>query len=217
MTARTYPPKETAVGTTWYTSDLHLGHAKIIEYSRRPYKNIAEHDRALVDNWNDRVGKDDTVWVLGDMTIDGGMKRGFEALPRLRGHKRLVSGNHDRCWAGKSDAVRWIPQYLQAGWEIVTPFARAKLGPCKVNLSHFPYIGDHTSDDRFDQWRLRPSATPLLHGHTHSRERVNLKLVGTVQIQVGVDAWDYAPVSGHVLQALLESTLVTINESERVS
>lgn len=202
------------MGTTWYTSDLHIGHHNILRYSQRPFNSIEEHDQALIDNWNDCVGKDDLVWVLGDMTINGGMKKGLDALKQLKGRKRLVTGNHDRCWVGKMDAPRYIPMYLAAGWEIVTPWARAKLGTHKVNLSHFPYIGDHSSDDRFDQWRLRPSARHLLHGHTHSPVRVNTKLVGTVQIHVGVDAWQYAPVSGHVLESLLETTLAAVAAAE---
>jgi calcineurin-like phosphoesterase family protein len=198
------------MGTTWFTSDLHLAHANIIAYSGRPFTNIEEHDRTLIDNWNDRVAQDDLVWVLGDLTIDGGMKKGLEALGRMKGRKRLISGNHDRCWVGKSDAPRYIPEYVAAGFEIVTPFARAKLGRHKVMLSHFPYIGDHTREDRFDAYRLRPTGTPLLHGHTHSPERVNTQLVGTVQLHVGVDAWDYAPVAGYVLEQLLETTLAAV-------
>jgi calcineurin-like phosphoesterase family protein len=202
------------LGTTWFTSDLHLGHRNILKHSQRPFSSIETHDATLVVNWNDRVQDDDIVWVLGDLTIDGQIKHGLEILPELKGRKRLVSGNHDRCWVGKHDAVRWIPRYLEAGFEVVTPWARAKLGTCQVNLSHFPYVGDHTREDRYDQYRLRVSGTPLLHGHTHSRTRVTENLNGAIQLHVGVDAWDYSPVAGHVLQGLLE---IKLREREMTS
>jgi calcineurin-like phosphoesterase family protein len=136
------------------------------------------------------------------------MKHGLKILPQLRGRKRLVSGNHDRCWVGKSDAVRFIRDYVRAGFEIVTPFARAKLNTHHVNLSHFPYVGDGSGESRFDQYRLRPSTVPLLHGHTHSKLRVTPGLPGAIQLHVGVDAWEYAPVPEYVLADLLETKLV---------
>ena len=51
---------------TWFTADLHLGHSNIIDYSDRPFANVDAKDRALIDNWNEAVAEDDTVWVVGD-------------------------------------------------------------------------------------------------------------------------------------------------------
>lgn len=195
------------MGTTWFTSDLHLSHKNIINYCDRPFSTIGIHDDVLIANWNDRVEQGDVVWVLGDFTLSGGMKHGLERLKELKGRKRLVAGNHDPCWVGRTDACRYIPRYIEAGFEIVTPWARAKLGQHSVNLSHFPYAGDSQHVDRYAGWRLRPSAVPLLHGHTHSRQHINRELLGTIQIHVGVDAWDYAPVASHTLEQVLNLAL----------
>ena len=53
--------------TLWFTADLHFGHANIINYSGRPYADVAVMNRALIDRWNAAVHPDDTVWVLGDV------------------------------------------------------------------------------------------------------------------------------------------------------
>jgi calcineurin-like phosphoesterase family protein len=103
--------------TTWFTSDLHFGHANIIEYSRRPFRNVDDMNHALIERWNALVQPADTVWVLGDVA----MGRIVDTLPlvsRLAGHKLLLAGNHDRCWSGHGTrAAEWIERYEDAGFE----------------------------------------------------------------------------------------------------
>ena len=50
----------------FFTSDTHFGHSKIIDYCKRPFSSIEEHDKTLIQNWNNVVGQDDTVFHLGD-------------------------------------------------------------------------------------------------------------------------------------------------------
>ena len=53
----------------FFTSDLHLGHANIIRLCDRPFSNVEEMDETIINNWNEHVHKDDTVYVLGDFTM----------------------------------------------------------------------------------------------------------------------------------------------------
>lgn len=41
----------------YYISDLHFGHRAVIGFDHRPYETVEEMDRALIDNWNSRVGE----------------------------------------------------------------------------------------------------------------------------------------------------------------
>ncbi len=50
----------------FYISDLHIGHANAIRFDKRPFADIDEMNRAIIDNWNSRVKAEDTVYVLGD-------------------------------------------------------------------------------------------------------------------------------------------------------
>ncbi|MYD88260.1 MAG: hypothetical protein F4018_07610 [Acidobacteria bacterium] len=50
---------------TWVIADTHFGHANIIRHGERPFRTLGEMDKALVANWNDTVGDDDTVYHLG--------------------------------------------------------------------------------------------------------------------------------------------------------
>lgn len=194
--------------TVWFTADLHFGHARIIELSHRPFGSIEEHDQALMDRWSACVRPDDIVWVLGDLAIEGKWKHGLEAIQSLPGRKRLITGNHDQAWVGKSDWTRFIADY-QDVFGVVTPWARTKVLGTKVNLSHFPYVGDHTEGSRFDEYRLR-IGKPLIHGHVHSTERLTTVPINdwvhaarVPQIHVGVDAWDFRPVSDREVADLI--------------
>lgn len=81
----------------WFTADTHFGHKKILEFEskkRGMFTTIEEHDEALIEVWNSRVGVYDTVWHLGDVLFGGPGDLG-RVFPRLNGRKILVRGNHD--------------------------------------------------------------------------------------------------------------------------
>jgi len=50
----------------WFTADFHLGHANIIKYCERPFRNVLEMNRTIIKKHNERVKKDDIVYFLGD-------------------------------------------------------------------------------------------------------------------------------------------------------
>ena len=53
----------------YFTSDPHYGHANIIRYCQRPYASVEAMDAALIANWNRVVTAEDTVYVLGDVSL----------------------------------------------------------------------------------------------------------------------------------------------------
>lgn len=55
----------------YFTSDLHFYHDNIIKHTNRPYRGFEEMNKALVHNWNQRVGPQDEVYILGDVTMKG--------------------------------------------------------------------------------------------------------------------------------------------------
>lgn len=198
----------------WFTSDLHFGHARLIEISAArgaAFSSVEEMDETLVANWNVSVADDDTVWVLGDVDMHG-KAASLAQVARLRGTKILVCGNHDACWGGFRDGWKQRARYREAGFAAIMDFASTRLpgvGPhdpaTRVLLSHFPYVGDSQDEDRHTEFRLRDSGVPLLHGHVHEKFRESRSPAGTWGINVGVDVWDYAPVSASRLAEHLAS------------
>jgi calcineurin-like phosphoesterase family protein len=159
---------------------------------------VGSMDRALVDAWNDTVSTADDVWVLGDFAL-GKIAETLPVVAELKGRKVLLAGNHDRCWAPHRGATAWTERYLEAGFsEVHQGTIRLRIGKKSVSASHFPYRGDSHDEDRFSDHRPADRGQWLLHGHVHERWRQRGRM-----INVGVDAWNFAPVSETVLSELL--------------
>lgn len=79
----------------YYTADLHLGHSNALKFDNRPFADVDEMDRALIENWNSRVTDGDSVYIAGDFIYRSG-KPAEWYLERLKGMKYLVMGNHEK-------------------------------------------------------------------------------------------------------------------------
>jgi calcineurin-like phosphoesterase family protein len=185
----------------FFTADLHLGHGNIIEYSGRPFRDVAHMSSELVERWNSTVEPTDEVVVLGDFA----MGRIAETLPtasELNGRKVLLAGNHDRCWHGHKKGVEAaVVRYLEAGFdEIWQGSVRLQIGPTRVVASHFPYRGDSHDRDRYVAHRPVDRGAWLLHGHVHQNWKVRDRM-----INVAVDAWDYRPVPETAIAELMNA------------
>jgi calcineurin-like phosphoesterase family protein len=185
---------------TWFTSDLHLGHQNIIRYCGRPFADVAAMNEALIERWNQTVGPDDTVWVLGDVAL-GNIGESLPLVGRLKGRKLLLTGNHDRCWEGHGPRARqWVERYLEAGFDqIHQGVIELTVGDHDALACHFPYRGDSGDADRYVEERPVDDGRWLIHGHVHERWRQSERM-----INVGVDAWNMRPVDEATLIAMIE-------------
>jgi calcineurin-like phosphoesterase family protein len=153
----------------YFTSDTHFGDPRVLRIDRRPFSNMAEHDEALIGNWNVIVGEDDDIWHLGDfMSIRAGDCDAL--LQRLNGRKHLIVGNND-------------PETTTtaAGWASVGHYIELKPdGEHHLILCHYA----------FRTWNQMGKKSINLHGHSHGR----LKPLPR-QFDVGVDAQNLRPIT----------------------
>lgn len=110
----------------FYIADMHFGHKNIIQYDNRPFDSVEEMDKALIQLWNETVGSDDIVYILGDFSWYKEDKTAF-ILGCLNGHKVLVKGNHDH-----------ISPKVARNFDRICEYAEIKDGDEKVILSHYP-------------------------------------------------------------------------------
>lgn len=136
----------------WVISDTHFGHENIIQYCRRPFANAEIMDENLVENWNSVVKENDIVYHLGDVYFG---VNGRDALPKLKGRKRLVLGNHDE---GKDTILLKYFQKIMV-WRMFPEFG--------LLLTHVPVhessllrgpTGNENSPDKLKN----------IHGHIHA-------------------------------------------------
>lgn len=79
----------------YFISDLHLFHENCLAFDNRPFKNIDEMHKAIIERWNCAVGPYDDVYFLGDLSF-AGYEKTNEVLKDLEGNKHWILGNHDK-------------------------------------------------------------------------------------------------------------------------
>lgn len=183
----------------FFTSDTHFGHANIIKYCDRPFRDTDHMDEVIIQRWNEVVSPNDVVYHLGDIAL-GQIATSLPKVARLNGYKIAVLGNHDRPFMrrDKDDRNDWWDRYEQVFQQVIHwEGTLVQVGPLldTVKVSHFPYTGDHTPEDRHVEDRPFDMGIPLVHGHTHTTDRLTFSSEGTPQVHVGQDAWSFTPVS----------------------
>ena len=141
------------VSKKFYISDWHYGHNNIIAFDNRPFKNVDEMNKALVDNWNSVVSEDDIVYVLGDMFWCS-LNASISVLNGLNGQKFLVKGNHDKCNDG-----RFLKKFVK-----ITEYLEVNDNGRKLVLCHYPIP---CFKNHFYGWYH-------LYGHVHSSFEWNM-------------------------------------------
>lgn len=158
------------------TSDLHFGHTNIIKYENRPYDNVEEMDKDLINKWNETVQQNDLVYILGDFSWYTGEKTN-EILKQLNGKKVLIIGNHDERFLKDKKFDKTL-------FEEICYYKQIKHNKQVYVLFHYP-IADHNG---------KMHNYIHLYGHIHS---TNIKLeneLGKLCYNVGVDRNGYKPV-----------------------
>lgn len=88
----------------WFTADYHLGHANIIKYCDRPFRDLDQMNSTIIRNHNSRVKAEDTVFHLGDFCFKNSSDVKGEGVripvseweAQLNGKIIHVRGNHDK-------------------------------------------------------------------------------------------------------------------------
>jgi calcineurin-like phosphoesterase family protein len=165
---------------TWFISDTHHLHFNILRLSNRPFKDTQEMEDKLVEYWNALVEKEDHVYHLGDVAF-ANYDKTVEFLGKLNGNKFLIRGNHDKQIPNSCNLFGWVKDYYEL-----------EIDKIPVILFHYPMI----------DWNKKFHGSIALSGHTHSPNK--LVKSGERGIHVGVDAWDYKPVSWAQIKELAE-------------
>lgn len=169
---------------TWITADTHFGHERILTYCSRPFSSVEEMDEALISRWNAVVKKNDTIYHLGDFTLN---KSADEYLDRLNGKILFIPGSHDY-WLKKIDLDKYNKKL-----EILSLYKSIKVCGERVVMCHYPMAS----------WEASFHGSLMCHGHSHG----NMEKISN-RFDVGVDCNDFYPFN---LEWLV--TLWSINKS----
>ncbi|MCJ7858668.1 metallophosphoesterase family protein [Corynebacterium kalidii] len=192
--------------TDWFTADLHIGH--LTPARPRGFDTVEDHDTVLTGHLREMLLPGDRLFVVGDIS-SGIPDQEDHALAVLAGIRdatgarlHLVAGNHDAVHPMHARALSGHSRFLRT-FDTVSSAMTLKIEGQRAVVSHFPYDGDHTSPDRHVQWRARDCGAPVVHGHTHSTDKVSYSLSGSLQLCVSLDAWGMRPARKDDLAALV--------------
>lgn len=146
------------MNNVYFTSDLHLGHRKILDlYPNRPFsaeRDINAHDKWIICQWNDLVDKNDDVYILGDFSLCP-VEETRKILERLHGRKYLCPGNHDSALKSLGNYFVKVQQLMEVRFKSSRfPFLDADL---RIVLCHYPLL----------EWNGMCNGVIHLHGHAH--------------------------------------------------
>lgn len=196
---------------TYFTADLHLGHEKVAYH--RGFNTVEEHDAAVLRGLKEVAHSGNQIFILGD--ISGG-KTEDQALIALylikaRGANfHLVCGNHDSYHPMHRHYVK-NRRGAHGVFTTIDSMGTFRHNRDKIMLSHFPYTGDR-GEERYPEYRLNDAGKPIIHGHTHSTEKVSYSGKGTLQICVSQDAWGFKPAPKDELVKLINKRLGEAHE-----
>ncbi len=175
----------------FFTSDLHFGHENVIIFDNRPFANAAEMDAELIRRWNEKVGMDDTVYVLGDMIWKTRNADAPDIIKSLNGKIILIRGNHDSflCNAKAIAALTDVKDYD----DICVTLEDGTKKRCILSHYFIPlYLGHRHGGIH-------------LHGHSHFSDEADLEIdmademnrrgFYTEIYNVGCMYWNYEPVT----------------------
>ena len=199
----------------FFISDPHFFHEAIIRFCNRPFKDVHEMNDTLIRNWNNKVGKDDTVFILGDFCFGGSGAWSF-ILNNLNGRKHLLIGNHD---------MKNLRQGFMKLFDSVSFQQSIYVGDQFIYLNHFPflcYAGSYRKQKPV--WQL--------FGHLHSqdihyniediedpevkeilkKDFARLKYLFPYQYDVGVDKNNFTPISFNEVKEKIDQQVIEYNK-----
>lgn len=181
----------------FFTADTHFNHTNIIKYCARPFTSTEEHDETLINNYNSVVGKNDTVYHLGDLAFfkckhalfDN--KKYIDLINRLNGQILFIWGNHDK------DLIYFhknISEKLGKKIIFLGHYHKLKFNNEKIILGHYAYRVWDCS--HHGSWNLYGHSHGTLPDDPHARA-----------IDVGVDCHNYYPIEFNEVREIMQKKL----------
>lgn len=166
----------------FFTADPHFGSSRHLEYSRRPFSTVTEMDDYLIEQWNNKVTSNDTIWILGDFGS-------YSKLAFLNGHLKLLMGNYEyhdlhRKFNNIDEFKRMLTSF-NSKVELITEnkviTIEEATGVSRYWICHKP---EDRKNNEFN-----------LFGHIHGLQKVKKN-----GLNVGIDCHHFAPIDIYTIK-----------------
>lgn len=135
---------------TYFSSDFHLGHANVIRFDKRPYRDVNEMNEAIIKHCMTTLTSNDSFYYLGDWALDHHRKAdSYMATLAESGAKLFfIKGNHD-----KRETIKLYEKY----GTYLGEQKKIKIGEQEIVLNH--YCMTVWDKSHHGSWHL--------YGHSH--------------------------------------------------
>ena len=181
--------------TTWFSSDFHLDHHNIIKSCNRPFSSVHDMNEVIINNINELVDENDTLWFLGDFTF-----RRANSIAQHRNkikckHIHLIYGNHDE-------------KFISKHFETARDYAKIKIEEQKIILFHYPIA----------VWDCKHYGSWNLCGHSHGNYPPSLpnNTTNGLCLDVGVDVHDFKPLSFEQVKIIMTNKQKMMNIVQQI-
>lgn len=175
----------------FFTADTHIGHFNCLRFDKRPFTSVEEMDAEIIRRWNNKVGPDDTVYILGDVVWKTRNDDAPKILKQLNGHKILIKGNHDQFL--RNPEARKCFDSIKDYDDIPVTLKDGTTRRCVLSHYFIPVYNGH-----------RYGAIHL-HGHSHVGDEAMVEIAIAEMLNeqgyqneiynVGCMYWNYEPVT----------------------
>lgn len=168
----------------WFTADPHFNHTRIIELCKRPFDNIDDMNRGLIDAYNKKVKTDDHLYILGDF--------GWGRIEELQKIRELIRCNNITfIWGNHDKELRKNMRVTNSMFKTTHDILDISINTQSITLFHYPIM----------EWNKFFYGSWHLFGHVHG----NLSpLPGSLACDVGVDCHNYQPINFEELGVIME-------------
>lgn len=155
----------------YFMSDPQLGDDKIIEYCKRPFPNVDIMNKTIIDNINNRVKEDDTLFMNGDFCMKKSSKYpyavDFDFYRKQINCKNIIfiEGNHDH-----NNGTKTIIESLVISF-----------GGKTIFMTHNPKYAEENYRFNFC-------------GHLHDKYKFQKLGKKSIIVNLSVEQWNYQPV-----------------------
>lgn len=182
----------------YFSSDLHFCHNREFLYEPRGFSSVQEMNKAIIENFNSVVDKDDDLYLLGDLMLNDN-DAGMAAVASLNGRIHLILGNHDT--VARQQLYQQLPNLIEMTYAIIL-----KYGKYHFYLSHYPTLTGN------DKPGLRANLLNL-YGHTH--QKLPWSFYSPYMYNVGVDAHNCKPIEIEDVISEMREFYLELSEVDR--
>lgn len=170
----------------FFTSDPHLFHTNILRLCNRPFETIETMNETIISNHNSVVTDNDTTYNLGDLFYKTNPTNVARTLEKFNGKIKILPGNHDKVLQ-QARNNGYLKDLISSGKvEIIGDFYPSQtikvleIEKKIIVISHYA----------LRSWPHAFRGSIKLFGHSHGKLPPLYR-----SFDVGVDAWNFFPVS----------------------